>query len=423
MKPAGLLTPLPVPSNVWEDVSMDFITCLPPSFGYTVILVVIDRFSKGVHLGALPTHFTAYKVADLFVFMVCKLHGIPKSIVSSYHPQTDGQTEVMNQTIEQYLRAFIIHKPSLWYKFLPWAEHHYNTSVHSHSGLSPYQVLHGKPPPSLPSYIVGSSSIATVNETLSSREAKLLKAQNRMKEYADKHRKDVIYEVGSWVYVKLQPHKQISFSGSKYHKLAKRYYGPYKLHVGSPPVEVDHLPPNFIDSHPLITPLAILDFKIEDVNNKPSRLALDDLKSLYNLEDKVESHRKGIVAVTPPSTIINRERPKGVLAALERCGCARRTVRLLFTDFVSYDRGGGALVLPWHLNSIRIKLHYNSLQIAHNGRTTATKFVVYGHTNKMTRYVPSFCIRDSHLNLRFGQHHQLWNNLLYSYSIPPWLSS
>ncbi|WVZ17843.1 hypothetical protein V8G54_010825, partial [Vigna mungo] len=213
--------------------------------------------------------------------------------------------------IEQYLRAFIFQKPSLWYKFLPWAKYHYNTSVHSRSGLSPYQVLHGKPPPSLPSYIVGSSSITAIDETLSSCEAvlrllqqKLLKAQNRMKEYADKHRRDVIYEVGSWVYVKLQPHKQISLSGFKYHKLAKRYYGPYKVlmrigpvayklelpsyakihdvfhcsrlkaHVGPPPVEVDHLPPNFIDSHPVITPLAILDFKIEDVNNKSSHLAL-----------------------------------------------------------------------------------------------------------------------------------------------------
>ncbi|MCI21501.1 protein FAR1-RELATED SEQUENCE 5-like, partial [Trifolium medium] len=118
--------PLPIPSQVWEDVSMDFVTGLPPSSGYTVLLVVVDRFSKGIHLGALPTGFTAYKVADLFIAMVCKHHGIPRSIVSyrdhifisrfwtelfkhsgtllrmssSYHPQTDGQTEVMNRTIE-----------------------------------------------------------------------------------------------------------------------------------------------------------------------------------------------------------------------------------------------------------------------------------------------------------------------------------
>jgi len=68
---------------------------------------------------------------------------------SSYHPQTDGQTEVMNHTIEQYLRAFVHHKPSQWFKYLPWAGYHYNTSIHSGSGLSPFEVMYGKPPPFL----------------------------------------------------------------------------------------------------------------------------------------------------------------------------------------------------------------------------------------------------------------------------------
>lgn len=191
-KPGGLLQPLPIPADIWEDVSMDFITGLPLSNGSTVILVVVDRFSKGVHLGPLPTNFTAYKVADLFVSMVCKLHGLPKSIVSdrdpifiswfwsdlfkfsgtllrmssSYHPQTDGQTEVMNRTIEQYLRAFVHATPSHWTRYLPWAEFHYNTSVHSASGLSPFQVIFGKPPPSIPSYFAGASSVDACDSIL-----------------------------------------------------------------------------------------------------------------------------------------------------------------------------------------------------------------------------------------------------------------
>ncbi|MCI06617.1 transposon TF2-1 polyprotein, partial [Trifolium medium] len=195
-KPNGLLQPLPLPNHVWEDLSMDFITGLPPSRGYSVILVVVDRFSKGVHLGALASGFTAYKVAELFVSMVCKLHGLPHSIVSdrdpifiskfwrdlfkfsgtflrmssSYHPQTDGQTEVMNRTIEQYLRAFVHAKPSHWVSLLPWAEYHYNTSVHSASGFTPFQIMFGKSPPSVPAYINGSSSIDACDSVLTSRE-------------------------------------------------------------------------------------------------------------------------------------------------------------------------------------------------------------------------------------------------------------
>ncbi|WVZ09002.1 hypothetical protein V8G54_022348 [Vigna mungo] len=81
-RPGGLLHPLPIPTGVWEDISLDFVTGLPPSNGYIVLLVVVDRFSKAVHLGTLHTGFTAYKVAELFVTLVCKHHGLPKSIVS-----------------------------------------------------------------------------------------------------------------------------------------------------------------------------------------------------------------------------------------------------------------------------------------------------------------------------------------------------
>ena len=121
-KPRGLLCPLPVPSQPWEDLSMDFIVGLPAYRGHTCIFVVVDHFSKGLHLDMLPSHHTAQSVAQLFMEIVGKLHGMPKSIVfdrdplfvsrfwqtlfslsgtklrmsSAYHPQTDGQTEVTN---------------------------------------------------------------------------------------------------------------------------------------------------------------------------------------------------------------------------------------------------------------------------------------------------------------------------------------
>ena len=124
--PAGLLQPLPIPDKVWDDLSMDFITGLPNSHGYTTILVVVDRLSKQAHFGALPKKYSAAKVADLFAHMVCKLHGLPRSIVTdrdalflsvfwrelfalsgttlrrstAYHPQSDGQTEVVNRVLQ-----------------------------------------------------------------------------------------------------------------------------------------------------------------------------------------------------------------------------------------------------------------------------------------------------------------------------------
>ena len=78
----GLLQPLPIPANIWEDVSMDFVTSLPNSQGYTSVLVVVDRLSKQAHFGDLPKSYSAGKVIELFSQMVCKLHGIPCFIVS-----------------------------------------------------------------------------------------------------------------------------------------------------------------------------------------------------------------------------------------------------------------------------------------------------------------------------------------------------
>lgn len=141
---AGLLQPLPAPTGVWEDISMDFVTHLPPSNGFTIILVVVDKFSKGVHLGALPTGFSAFKVATVFLDIICKHHGFPRSIISdrdpvffsafwrelfrlcgtrlrlstTYHPQSDSQTEVMNRVLKQYLKCFVHSQSSTWFCYL-----------------------------------------------------------------------------------------------------------------------------------------------------------------------------------------------------------------------------------------------------------------------------------------------------------------
>nr|GEY97125.1 retrotransposon-related protein [Tanacetum cinerariifolium] len=82
----GLLQPMPIPISAWEDVSMDFIMGFPVFKGLTVILVVVDHFTEYAHFGTLPTTFNASKVAELFMDMVVKHHGFPKTIVSDRDP-------------------------------------------------------------------------------------------------------------------------------------------------------------------------------------------------------------------------------------------------------------------------------------------------------------------------------------------------
>ncbi|GJU97129.1 ty3-gypsy retrotransposon protein [Tanacetum coccineum] len=169
-KPYGLLQALPIPNQVWEEISMDFITSLPPSNGKTAIWVIVDRLSKFAHFIALPPHYTAASLATIFLHDIYRLHGLPKSILSdrdpiflsrfwkelfskigtkllhssAYHPQTDGQTEVVNRCLESYLRCFACDEPTSWSKYLYLAEFWYNTSYHSAIEMAPFQALYGR---------------------------------------------------------------------------------------------------------------------------------------------------------------------------------------------------------------------------------------------------------------------------------------
>lgn len=260
--PYGLLQPLPIPTQVWEDISMDFITHLPVSANKSVIWVVVDRLTKYAHFIALPMGFTASSVAMEYLTEIYRLHGAPKTIVSdrdrvfisqfweelfkalgttlayssSYHPQSDGQTEVLNRCLETYLRCFVSEQPQVWTKYLALAEFWYNTSHHSAIGMTPFQALYGRPPPVISGYTPGNTKIGKLDEILTQRTdiLKLLKenltrAQNRMVQQANKHRSEKVFESGQWVYLKLQPYRQVSLKNRHSQKLAKRFYGPFRI--------------------------------------------------------------------------------------------------------------------------------------------------------------------------------------------------
>ncbi|RVW14863.1 Transposon Tf2-11 polyprotein [Vitis vinifera] len=260
--PAGLLQPLPIPAQVWEDITLDFIEGLPTSHGKDTILVVVDKLSKFAHFIPLTHPFTAKVVAENFIEGVVKLHGMPRSIISdrnpifiskfwqeffklsgskimlssAYHPQTDGQTEVVNRCVEQYLRCFVHQWPRKWSTYLAWAEYWYNTTYHASTKMTPYQALYGRLPPLIPAYPEGLSPVHEVDQTLlhcdelfHQLKTNLEISMNRMKQQADSKRRDIQFTVGDQVLLKLRPYRQQTVFKRAHQKLSSRYYGPYPI--------------------------------------------------------------------------------------------------------------------------------------------------------------------------------------------------
>jgi len=156
-QPAGKLMPNSIPERPWTHILADFITKLPLAQGYDSILVVVDCLTKMVHFIPTTEKTSAEKLARLFRDNVWKLHGLPESIISdrepqfaaglmkelngmlgiksklstAFHPQTDRQTDRVNQELEQYLRMFIDHRQEQWPEWLGTAEFAYNNKAHS----------------------------------------------------------------------------------------------------------------------------------------------------------------------------------------------------------------------------------------------------------------------------------------------------
>jgi hypothetical protein len=267
-RPAGLLQPLPIPSGIWRELTMDFVEGLPLSAGANVIMVVVDRLTKYAHLVPLKHPFNAASVAQAFLDSVVKLHGVPLSIVSdrdpiflsklwkelfssmgtklkfttAYHPQTDGQSERVNQCIEMFLRCFVHDTPKQWRRWLPLAEFWYNSSYHSSIDSSPFKALYGCEPNMGAMPVMDEDNLSEAAMMLRDRHAQLQRlkmhlanAQNRMKIQADRLRSEKEYSVGDKVYLKLQPYAQSSVVNRPCPKLAFKFFGPYEIleRVGS----------------------------------------------------------------------------------------------------------------------------------------------------------------------------------------------
>lgn len=165
-----------------------------------------------------------------------KLQGTQLQMSTSYHPQSDGQTERINRCLETYLRCFCSYKQQEWAKWLPWAAYWHNTTLTSPTGMTPYEAVFGRKPPTLLQYIPQTAKVKAVEEVLLDRDQvnKVLKdnlhlARERMKLQVDKHRTERSFEINDWVLLKLQPYRQISVKGAVLQNLSPRFYGPYMI--------------------------------------------------------------------------------------------------------------------------------------------------------------------------------------------------
>lgn len=172
-RPYGALSSFPLPSRPWQEITLDFVTGLPPSRFrgkiYDSILVIVNRYTKMARYILITKEITVPELAELFVLYVVKDFGVPAGMTSdrgsvftskfwaslcfylkirrrlstAFHPQTDGQTENLNQTLEQYLRCYSNYQQDDWAAKLALAEFTYNNSAHSTTGVSPFWALYG----------------------------------------------------------------------------------------------------------------------------------------------------------------------------------------------------------------------------------------------------------------------------------------
>ncbi len=254
----GFLQPLETPERPWKSIEIDFLCGLPPSKGYTVLMVVVDRFSKMIHLIPFKQIPDAKQTAKAFVNNIFKLHGLPNDIytdrgtqfTSSFwqelmgllgvvtniattdHHETVGQVERSNSFIEQYLRAYSrAYYHDDWVDWIHFAEFAYNNSLNESTNETPFFINYGFHPPMDENYLIPEADsnhkyIKNVSRGFNHIKEVLLRSKELYKRHADKKRMEPpVFKIDDKVWIQSPPSLNIEESS----KLAPCKYGPYKV--------------------------------------------------------------------------------------------------------------------------------------------------------------------------------------------------
>ena len=261
--PVGQLQPLEYPQQRWEQVTMDFIVSLPPTpRNHDAIFVVVDRFSKRAYFIPTKTTVTAPGTAKLFFDNVFKDHGLPHAIISdrdprftssfwqelfklcqtklrmstAFHPQTDGQTEHMNRTLEKMLCSYVTYHQDNWDEQLPALEFAYNNSRNATTGKTPFEVDTGRHPTTPSSYPIEAAKNETATQFLDNWNVNLrlvhdhvMEAQESQKKYADKNRKHGEFDVNDKVLLSTRNISHLLDRQRPSKKFTSKFIGPYRI--------------------------------------------------------------------------------------------------------------------------------------------------------------------------------------------------
>lgn len=259
----GLLHPLPIPDHAGQVWSMDLITALPRSrSGYDAVVVFVDKFTKLVHFVPCLTTVTAPQLAQIFMDSIVRLHGLPEALISdrdprftahfwrsfwahmgttllmstAYHPQTDGQTERANRTLETMLRSRVNFAQDDWDQHLAAAELACNTAVSPTTGYTPFFLCHGRharlpldaaiAPLSAPDNPAAHCALQRWRAALQQARSNTEVAQQRQAHYADQHRRPASFAVGDRVMLATK-HIQLLGDAKRTRKLTSPFIGPY----------------------------------------------------------------------------------------------------------------------------------------------------------------------------------------------------